>query len=102
MFKTFRKKSTFFVVFFKKIPLKIKIKKRIYVTQHCLMNMCSKFQVDIFNDLDLYWGHKTLALILTNVRYAIHGDLITLFALNIDILLAKLIKPEKTKILTLT
>ena len=66
------------------------------------MNMCSKFQVDIFNDLDLYWGHKTLALILTNVRYAIHGDLITLFALNIDILLAKLIKPEKTKILTLT
>ena len=32
----------------------------------------------------------------------IHADSITLFALNIDILLAKLIKPEKTKILTLT
>ena len=66
------------------------------------MNLCSKFQVDIFNDLDLYQCHKTLALILTNVRYAIHADSLTLFALNIDILLSKLIKPEKTKILTLT
>ena len=48
------KKSTFFVVFFKKITPQDQNKKRIYITQHCLMNMCSKFQVDIFNDLDLY------------------------------------------------
>ena len=47
-------------------------------------------------------GHNALVLILTNVRVTIHVDSLTLLVLNINILLAKLMKPEKWNILTLT
>ena len=41
-------------------------------------------------------------MILTDVSDTIHADSLCLFALNIDILLADVTKPEKSKILTLT
>ena len=47
-------------------------------------------------------GHNALVLILANVRVTIHVDSLALLVLNIDILLANLIKPEKWNILTLT
>ena len=56
------------------------------------------------DDLDLCYGHKAQEMILnrTNVRYTIHADLLALFELNIESLLADVIKPEKSNILTLT
>ena len=54
------------------------------------------------DDLDLYYGHKAQEMILTDVSDTIHADLFALFALNIDILLSDVTKPEKSKILTLT
>ena len=65
------------------------------------------FLFDLFHlvtsdDLDLYYGHKAQEMILTDVSDTIHGDSLALFALNIDILLADVTKPEKSKILTLT
>ena len=39
---------------------------------------------------------------LTDVSDTIHADSLALFALNIEILLADVTKPEKSKILTLT
>ena len=41
-------------------------------------------------------------MILTDVRDTIHADSLALFALNIEILLADVTKPEKSKSLTLT
>ena len=41
-------------------------------------------------------------MILTDVSDTIHADSLALFAFNIDILLADVTKPEKSKILTLT
>ena len=41
-------------------------------------------------------------MMLTNVSDAIHADSLTLFALNIEILLADVTKPEMSNILTLT
>ena len=41
-------------------------------------------------------------MILRDVSDTIHADSLTLFALNIKILLADVTKPEKSKILTLT
>ena len=41
-------------------------------------------------------------MILTDVSDTIHSDSLALFALNIEILLADVTKPEKSKILTLT
>ena len=41
-------------------------------------------------------------LVLTDVSDTIHADSLALFALNIEILLADVTKPEKAKILTLT
>ena len=55
-----------------------------------------------WDDLDLYYGHKEQEMILTDVSDTIHADSLTLFALNIEILLADVTKPEKSKILTLT
>ena len=49
-----------------------------------------------------YYGHKAQEMILTDVRNTIHADLLTLFALNIESLLADVTKAEKSKILTLT
>ena len=39
-------------------------------------------------------------MILTDVSDTIHADSLALFALNIEILLADVTKPEKSKILT--
>ena len=41
-------------------------------------------------------------MILTDVSDTIHADSLVLFALNIDILLVDVTKPEKSKNLTLT
>ena len=55
-----------------------------------------------WDDLDLYYGHKAQEMILTDVSDTIHADSLALFALNIEILLADVTKPEKSKILILT
>ena len=75
-------------------------------------NMCRSSNHDVFlfdlfhlvtwDDLDLYYGHKAQEMILTDVSDTIHADSLALFALNIEILLADVTKPEKSKILTLT
>ena len=52
-----------------------------------------------WDDLDLYYGHKAQEMILTDVSDTIHADSLALFALNIEILLADVTKPEKSKIL---
>ena len=60
------------------------------------------FHLVAWDDLDLYYGHKAQEMILTDVSDTIHADSLALFALNIEILLADVTKPEKSKILTLT
>ena len=55
-----------------------------------------------WEDLDLYYGHEAQEIILTDVSDTIHADSLPLFALNTEILLADVTKPEKSKILTLT
>ena len=49
-----------------------------------------------------YYGHKAQEMILTDVSNTIHADSLALLALNIEILLADVTKPEKSTILTLT
>ena len=49
---------------------------------------------------DLYYGHKAQKMIVTDVSDTIHAGSLALFAL--EILLADVTKPEKSKILTLT
>ena len=41
-------------------------------------------------------------MVLTDVSDTIHADSLALFALNIEIFIADVTKPEKSKILTLT
>ena len=60
------------------------------------------FHLMTWDDLDLCYGHKAQEMILTDVSDTIHADSLALFALNIEILLADVTKPEKSKILTLT
>ena len=60
------------------------------------------FHLVTWDDLDLYYGHKAQEMILTDVSDTIHADSLALFALNIEILLADVTKPKKSKILTLT
>ena len=60
------------------------------------------FHLVTWDDLDLYYGHKAQELILTDVSDTIHADSLALFTLNVEILLADVTKPEKSKILTLT
>ena len=60
------------------------------------------YQVTRGDDLDLFYGQKTQERTLTNVSDTIHAYLLALFALNIEILLADVTKPEKSNILTLT
>ena len=60
------------------------------------------FHLVTWDDLELYYGHKAQEMILTDVSDTIHADSLALFALNIDILLVDVTKPEKSKILTLT
>ena len=54
------------------------------------------------DDLDLYYGRKAQEMILANVSDTIHAESLALFALNIEIVLADVTKPEKSNILTLT
>ena len=54
-----------------------------------------------WDDLDLYYGHKAQEMILTNVSDTIHADSLPLFALNINIFLADVTKPGKSKSFTL-
>ena len=60
------------------------------------------FQLVTWDDLDLYYGHKAQEMILTDVNDTIHAVSLALFAFNIEILLADVTMPEKSKILTLT
>ena len=60
------------------------------------------FYLVTWDDFDLYYGHKAQEMILTNVSDNIHADSLALFALNIEILLADVAKPEMSNILTLT
>ena len=60
------------------------------------------FHLVTWDDLDLYYGHKVQEMILTDVSDTIHIDSLALFALNIEILLADVTKPKKSKIITLT
>ena len=68
------------------------------------MNRSSKsrfFLFDLFylvtwDDLDLYYGHKAHEMILTDVSDTIHADSLASFALNIEILLADVTKPENS------
>ena len=53
------------------------------------------FHMVTWDDLDLYYGHKAQEMILTDVSDTIHADSLALFALNIEILLADVTKPEK-------
>ena len=56
-----------------------------------------------WDELDLYYGHKAQEMILTDVSDTIHADSLALFSLTntIEILLADVTKPEKSKILML-
>ena len=58
-------------------------------------NFFDLFHLVTWDDLDLYYGHKTQEMILTDVSDTIHADSLALFALNIEILLADVTKPEK-------
>ena len=60
------------------------------------------FYLVTWDDLGLYYGHKAQEMILTDFSDTIQADSLALFALNIEILLANVTKPEKSKILTLT
>ena len=60
------------------------------------------FHLVTWDDLDLYYGHKAQKMILTDVSGTIHADSLALFAINIEILLADVTKPKKSKILILT
>ena len=51
-----------------------------------------------WDDLDLYHGHKAQEMILTDVSDIVHANLLALFALNIEILLADVTKPEMLRI----
>ena len=49
-----------------------------------------------------YYDLKAQEMIVTNVSDTIHADSLVLFALNIEIVLADVTKPEKSNISTLT
>ena len=55
------------------------------------------FYLVTWDDLDLYHGPKAQEMILTDVNDTIHADSLVLFALNIEILLADVTKPEKVE-----
>ena len=50
--------------------------------------------------MTLTYGDKAQEMILTDASDTIHADSLALFAFNIEILLADVTKPEKSKILT--
>ena len=88
--------GSFFAFFAKIWP------KNMYRSSKSRFFLFDLFHLVTWDDLDLYYGHKAQEMILTDVSDTIHADSLTLFALNIEILLADVTKPEKSKILTLT
>ena len=76
--------------------------KNMYHSSKSRFFLFDLFHPVTWDDLDLYYGHKAQEMILTDVSDTIHADSLALFALNIEILLADVTKPEKSKILTLT
>ena len=88
--------GSFFAFFAKIRPKKM---CRSSKSRFCLFDL---FHPVTWDDLDLYYGHKAQEMILTDVSDTIHADSLALFALNIEILLADVTKPEKSNILTLT
>ena len=88
--------GSFFAFFAKIWP------KNMYRSSKSRKKMFDLFHLVTWDDLDLYYGHKAQEMILTDVSDTIHADSLALFALNIEILLADVTKPEKSKILTLT
>ena len=76
--------------------------KNMYRSSKSRFFLFDLFHLVTWDDLDLYYGHKAQEMILTDVSDTIHADSLALFALNIEILLADVTKPEKPKILTLT
>ena len=76
--------------------------KNMYRSSKSRKKLFDLFHLVTWDDLDLYYDHKAQEMILTDVSDTIHVDSLALFALNIEILLADVPKPEKSKILTLT
>ena len=88
--------GSFFAFFAKIWP------KNMYRSSKSRFFLFDLFHLMTWYDLDLYYGHKAQEIILTDVSDTIHAGSLALFALNIEILLADVTKPEKSKILTLT
>ena len=86
-----------FFAFFAKIWL-----KNMYRSSKSWFFLFDLFHLVTWDDLDLYYGHKAQEMILTDVSDTTHADSLALFALNIEILLTDVTKPEKSKNLTLT
>ena len=55
------------------------------------------FYLVTWDDVGLYYVHKAQEMILTDVSDTIHADSLALFALNIEVLLADVTKPEISK-----
>ena len=47
------------------------------------------FYLVIWDDIDLYYGHKAQEMLLTNASDTIHADSLALFALNIEITITR-------------
>ena len=88
--------GSFFAFFAKIWP------KNMYRSSKSRFFLFDLFHLVTWDDLDLYYGHKAQEMIITDVSDTIHADSLALSALNIEILLADVTKPEKSKILTLT
>ena len=88
--------GSFFAFFAKIWP------KNMYRSSKSRFFLFDLFHPVTWDDLDLHYGRKAQEMILTDVSDTIHDDSLALFALNIEILLADVTKPEKSKILTLT
>ena len=88
--------GSFFAFFAKIWP------KNMYCSSKSRNYLFDLFHLVTWDYLDLYYGHKAQEMILTDVSDTIHADSLALFAFNIEILLADVTKPEKSKTLTLT
>ena len=86
--------GSFFALFAKIWP------KKMYRSSKSRFFLFDLFHPVTWDDLDLYNGHKAQEMILADVSDTIHTDSLAWFALNIEILLADVTKPEKSKILT--
>ena len=88
--------GSFFAFFAKIWP------KNMYRSSKLLFFLFDLFYLVTWDDLELYYGHKAQEMILTKVSDTIHADSLTLFAFNIEILLADVSKPKMSNILALT